>query len=249
MGGIVKTAKNIGGNLLEATGLKRSDPQQVDPTMYAELYNQAMSEMQNVGQDAASKANRQKVEQSLGGMLGGLENNSAARKQNYMEDMARGFQADAQSLARAKGGTGSLQQALRPSGQMYDAQARAQSRGLVDLYGQGVQDLSNLQGVQGNLQGQDLNRAQGIGNLAMRELQMRRGSVSDNAEAQWNAATQQQKALGGTMAAAGAAFGGMPSAGGAGGGSQLGVRGGPGGTGIAATAKGRREQDLLGSKF
>jgi hypothetical protein len=214
-GGVKGFAGNLLGSQLESLGLKRPDAQEVDPQAFSELYNQAMEEMRGVGQDAASKANRKKVEESLGGMLGELENNSAARKQNYMEDMARGFQADTQSLARARGGTGSLQQALRPSGQMYDAQARAQSRGLVDLYGQGVQDLSSLQGVQGNLQGQDLSRAQGIGNLATKELDSRRGQLNTNADSRWQANQAQNAAIGKTREQA-MKMAGMAAKGGAG---------------------------------
>lgn len=249
MGGIVKSAKSVGKGLLEATGLKKADAQELDPMAYSELYNQALDQMRSVGQDPNSKANRAKIEAALGGMLGELDNNSAARKANFQEDMARGFQADAQSLARAKGGTGSLQQALRPSGAMYDSQARARARGLTDLYGQGIQDLSNLQGVQGNIYGQDLNKARGIADLASGELAARRGILSGNADARWNATTQQQKALGGTLQAAGAAFGAMPKGGAPGGGQQLGLMAGPGGTGRARILAGQKEQDQMGSMF
>lgn len=246
MGGIAKAGKS----LLEATGLKKANAEQLDPMSYSQLYDQALEQLRGIGGSEASKANRAKIESSLGGMLGELDNNQAARKANFQEDMARGFQADAQSLARAKGGTGSLQQALRPSGAMYDSQARARARGLTDLYGQGVQDLSNLQGVQGNIYSQDYNKARGIADLATSELAARRGILSGNADNRWNATTQQQKALGGTMQAAGAAFGGMPSGGGAGGGgSQLGVMAGPGGTGRAKILAGQREQDQMGSMF
>lgn len=215
-GGVKGFAGNLLGSQLESLGLKRPDAQEVDPSAYSELYDRALGELSGLGQGEQEKKNIASIEGSLGGMLGELENNSAARKANFQEDMARGFQADAQSLARAKGGTGSLQQALRPSGAMYDSQARARARGLTDLYGQGIQDLSNLQGVQGNLYNQRSDRARGIADLATGELASRRGTLSSNAGARWDANMAQNAAVGKTREQL-AKVAGMAGKGGAGG--------------------------------
>lgn len=187
MSKLVSGVKDIGRGFGIGGGAGEARDYASDPEAYKELYEQALMQMKGVGQDEASLKNRKSIENVLGGQLEGLEDNAAGRKQNFMEDMSRGFQADTQNLARARGGTGTLAQALRPSGEMYDAQARATSRGLNDLYSQATQDLGSLQGVQGNLQGQDLNRAQGVTNVYQRELDSRRGTNTQNLENQWNA--------------------------------------------------------------
>lgn len=223
MSGVVKAVgsvgKNIAGGLGFGGGAGEARDYATDPEAYAELYNQALAQMQGVGQDAASMKNRQAIEGILADQLGGLEDNAAGRKQNFLEDMSRSFQADTQSLARSRGGTGTLAQALRPSGEMYDAQARATSRGLNDLYSQATQDLGALQGVQGNLYGQDLSKATNVANIYGRELDSRRGTNTKNLENQWNAQQAMYGRLGKTvgMLSENARKGAGAAAGGAGG--------------------------------
>ena len=158
-----------------------------DPEAYSQLYHAALKTMADVGIDDASKAQRNSINQILQGQLGGLEDNAAGRKKNFLEDQARGFNADAQSLARAKGGTGTLRQAMRMPGSMYDSQARANARGLNDLYSQATADLGNLQGIQSNLYGQDMAKATSLANVYQNELGSRRGTNTQNLENQWNA--------------------------------------------------------------
>lgn len=191
MSGVVKAVGNVGKSVIGGLGFGGGAGEAKDyasnPEAYKELYESALAQMQGVGGDKDSMAQRASINNILQGQLGDLENNAAGRKQNFMEDMSRGFQADTQNLARARGGTGTLAQALRPSGEMYDAQARATSRGLNDLYSQATQDLGSLQGVQGNLYGQDMSKATNLANIYGRELDSRRGTQTQNLENQWNA--------------------------------------------------------------
>lgn len=187
MSKVLQGAKQVAAGFGFGGGAGEAKDYASDPLAYQELYNEALAGVKGAGKDEASLKNRKAIEGILGGQLGDLENQAEGRKQNFMEDMSRGFQADTQSLARARGGTGTLAQAMRPSGEMYDAQARATSRGLNDLYSQANKDLSGLQGVQGELYGQDMGKATTLANVYGRELDSRRGTQTQNLENQWNA--------------------------------------------------------------
>lgn len=200
MGGIVDSVTDALGF---TGGAEDAAAFNMDPAAYKELYEQALKGIQDVGTDPNSRMIRGGLENATIGQIEGLENQSAGRKANFEEDMARGFQADVQNLARAKGGTGTLAQALRPSGEMYDAQARARSRGLNDLYSQATQDIGNLQGIQGNFFNQDMGKAQSAANLATNELASRRGTQATNLDNQWNAEQSKKSRFADTLGAAG----------------------------------------------
>jgi len=194
-----KIVKGVGNALGLSGGAKEAERFHQNPAAFEEFYQQALAEMQGVGRDPASMANRQSIEKILGEQLGQLDNNAAGRKQNFMEDMNRGFSADTQSIARARGGTGNMAQAMKMGGGMYDSQARAQSRGLNDLYSQAVQDLGSLQGVQGNLFGQDFQRGTNIANLHTGEQAARRGIQTNNLDNSWNAEQAKNQRFGNTL--------------------------------------------------
>lgn len=195
--GLLDTIKSIPGGLVKGAqqftgfgGAGKINPETTDPEAYANLYDQALKGVQGVGESGDMPAIRKALEGSALSYLKDLDNNAAGRKANFMEDQARAFQADTQNLARAKGGTGTLAQVLKPSGAMYDAQARANARGLVDLQGQAVKDLGALQGVQGDLYGQDLQKQNSLADIYGRELASRRGQLNANADSRYNAGTE-----------------------------------------------------------
>lgn len=187
-----------------------ADQYATDPLAYSDLYEKALAELKGIGWD--TEGNRAQIIDALGGQLGDLENNAAGRKKNYLEDMGRSFSTDTQNLARAKGGTGSLAGALRNSGQMYDSQARATSRGLNDLYSQANQDLAGLTDVQNTLFDQSGQKANAVANTYNKELASRRGQLNQNQDNAWNIKQNQGKLLGGTLGAI--AKGGAAAAGG-----------------------------------
>jgi len=153
-GGIGGAAANMYSLGAETLGLAPGKSTRVNPNQYDGYYEQAMKDIYNTG--AGTQDMRNQIQSAAGSQLAGLADNSAQRKSQFAEDMNRSFGGQVQELARAKGGTGTLQQALRPSGQLADANARATARGYTDLYSQGVNDLGKIQGVQGNLYNQDL---------------------------------------------------------------------------------------------
>lgn len=188
MSKIVKgVGKAVGSMVGLSGGADEAAKYNADPMAYSDLYQKALDEIQKAGTDPASQQSRKSIQDALNSQLADLEGNAAGREANFLEDMARGFQADTQSIARAKGGTGTLAQAMRMPGSMYDSQSRATARGLNDLYSQATDDLSQLQGVQGNLFGQDMGRATNLANLNMQELGSRRGTNVQNLDNQWNA--------------------------------------------------------------
>lgn len=191
LGDVWGGVKNFAGGVGEATGLLRPDAQEVSPEQYAYLYEAALKDLEGAG--AGTQDMRAGIQAGLMDQLAGLKDNAAGRKQNYMEDMARGFAADTQSLARAKGGTGTLQQALRPSGAMADAQSRATSRGLLDLQSQALKDLGTIQGAQSNFYNQDFSKANALAGLRTNEKAARMGQTVANADARWNAAATQRQ--------------------------------------------------------
>lgn len=180
-------------------GVVRPDVHNVNPEAYSELYDKAAAEWNKVGGSAQDLSNNAAIGQSVGDMLGGFADNQAGRKALFQEDMARGFSADAQNLARAKGGTGSLQNSLRMNGGMYDSQAREQARGLNDLYSQGIKDMSGLAGIQQGQQSAQAQRANGLAGVYQTELASRRGQMNTNADNENNADQVQNGRLGKTL--------------------------------------------------
>lgn len=191
MGGVVK---NFGQSLGESLGILKPKAEEVSPEYGQELFQQGLEAFKNVGQDPASQRQRDLINQALESQLGQLDNNAAGRKQMFQEDMSRQFAGDTQNLARARGGTGTLASALRPSGQMYDAQARQTARGLNDLYGQAMNDLSSASNIRSGMQQQDLQRAQGMSGVFTGEAKARRDQANTNADARWNSAGVQRAA-------------------------------------------------------
>lgn len=204
MGGIVR-------GLGETLGVVKPKAQEVAPEYGQELFQQGLEAFKNVGQDPASQRQRDLINQALESQLGQLDNNAAGRKQMFQEDMSRQFAGDTQNLARARGGTGTLASALRPSGQMYDAQARQTARGLNDLYGQALNDLSSASNVRQGMIGQDLQRAQGMSGAFQNEARARRDQANTNADNRWNANQSRNKALAGTLEGAAKAAGAASS--------------------------------------
>jgi len=192
-------------------GFSSGNPEQynVDPNAYSEFYEQAMKDIYNIGNDPASQQMRQGIQGAAQSQLEGLANNSAQRKQQFGEDMNRSFAGQTQELARSKGGTGTLAQALRPSGAMADANARATARGYTDLYSQGVKDLGSIQGIQGSLYNQDLQKGQMSANAQLGQQDLRMGQATTNANNMYNAKQAQYDRLGGTLKGAGQMAGGI----------------------------------------
>ena len=195
------------GDISQALGFSRPDANTVDPNSYSGFYEQAMKDIYGIGNDPASQQMRQGIQGAANSQLEGLANNSAERKSQFAEDMNRSFAGQTQELARAKGGTGTLAQALRPSGVMADANARATARGYTDLYGQGIKDLQGIQGVQNSLYGQDLAKGQLSSNAQLGQQKVRMGQLNDNAEYESNASNQQADRLGSTLGGIAKAFG------------------------------------------
>ncbi len=183
----------------ESLGFKRPNANTVDPNSYSGYYEQAMKDIYNTGNDPASQQMRQGIQGAAQAQLGGLAENSAQRKAQFAEDMNRSFGGQVQELARAKGGTGTLQQALRPSGQLADANARATARGYTDLYSQGIKDLQGVQGIQNSLFGQDLAKTGLSANAQLDQQKLRLGQANTNSDNINNAGNQQAGRLGSTL--------------------------------------------------
>lgn len=203
MGGIVKGVGNalgFGGGASEAAKYNQ------DPSAYSELYQDAVDWIKQTGTDAKSKQLRSGLQDAAIARLNENSTLPEKRKNQFLQDQSRSFSADVQNLARAKGGTGTLAQVSRPTGAMYDAQARETARGLNDLYGQAQQDiLANIgaaQGIQGDLYGQDLDRARSVGGLQTGEVASRRGAAAQNSENMANAEQAKYDRLGGTIQSA-----------------------------------------------
>lgn len=184
--GLFDSIGNLFGDVTGFGSNGNPDPHNTDPTAYADLYNQALGGIQGVGASGNLADMRNGIEGSAKGMIGDLENNAAGRKKNFQEDMARGFQADMTSRARAAGGSGNMAQVLSAPGSMYDSESRANSRGLNDLYGQAVTDLGNLSGVQNQGFNQDFEKANSGAGLSMQEMMSRRGQGAANNENTFN---------------------------------------------------------------
>jgi len=214
IGGIAKGA----GQFTGFGGSGKIDPQEVDPGAYSDLYDKALAGVQSVGNTGKMPDIRNSIESSALSYLKDLDNNAAGRKANFLEDQSRAFGADTQNLARARGGTGTLAQVLKPSGAMYDSQSRATARGLVDLQGQAVKDLGSLQGIQGDLYGQDLSKQNSLADIYGKELNARRGIATTNADNRYNAKTEQYNRQASTVNAAMKVGSKVASAGGGGGG-------------------------------
>lgn len=196
MGKLVKT---IGAGLGLGGGASEARQYGSDPAAFSDLYEKGVTELSKVGTDQASTTQRNAINRALQDQLGGLDANAAGRKENFLEDQSRAFAADTQNLARARGGTGTLAQVLRPSGEMYDAQARATSRGLNDLYSQATQDLGSLSNIYGGLQSQDLDKSSAIANVYGGELASRRGTQAQNKANEYGAQQAQYDRLAGTI--------------------------------------------------
>lgn len=167
-------------------GKGNPNPHNMDENAYTHLFNEALAGIEGVGSGDNMAKMRSSIEDSANSMLGDLENNAEGRKMNFQEDMARGFQADMTSKARSAGGTGNLASVLSPGGGDYDSQARETSRGLNDLYSAAINDLSGLTGVQGDLYGQDMEKAKAVANLKTGELASKRGIAGSNLENTFN---------------------------------------------------------------
>lgn len=191
MGGVVK---NFGQSLGESLGILKPKAEEVSPEYGQELFQKGESAFKDLGSDPNLQKQRELINKALEGQLGQLDNNAAGRKRMFEEDMSRQFSGDVQNLARARGGTGTLASALRPSGNMYDSQARATSRGLNDLYGQAMQDLGSASNIRSDLYGQDAQKAAGLSGIYQGEAQARRAQANTNADARWNAAGVQRAA-------------------------------------------------------
>lgn len=199
---------DIGDAFGEVTGFGSNgnpNPHVLDDAAYEDYYNKAINAVSGAGGGTA--AERGQIQNILSGQLGQLENNAAGRKKNYEEDMARSFGNDVQSRARSAGGTGNLAQALSPTGSMYDSEARALSRGYNDLYSQATKDLGSLQGVQGNLNAQDFQRANATAGLNMQRINQRTGIATGNVGRQMDSedtgATRRYDTISGAAKAAG----------------------------------------------
>ena len=198
----------------QAMGLASGDQFNVDPEAGNEYYKQALADLQGVGQSGKMPQVRSSLENQILSQLGQWDNNAAAKKQQFMQDMSRGFSNNVQNAARARGGTGgSMLQSMMPGSGDYEAQSRAQSGGLLSLNDQALQALGQLGGMQGGLYNQDLNRANALAGTRMGWAQGVRGSLAQNAENQWNAQEGSANRLGGIIGAgigaAGAVGGGM----------------------------------------
>lgn len=172
----------------EATGVGGSgNPRthNVDDSAFEDYFNSAMQTLNSMG--SKTQPERDQIQNSMRGMLADLENNAAGRKKHFSEDMSRSFGSNTQNRARAVGGTGNMLQAMSMPGGAYDSQARETARGYNDLYGQAVDDLGQLQGVQGNLFNQDSTKAGAMSNLYMQRVNQRLGVGMQAAENNFNA--------------------------------------------------------------
>lgn len=184
--GILDDVTDIFGEVTGFGSNGNPNPHNMDPTVYSELYDKALQGILDVGSGGNNGAMRGKVEGAALSALDNLDNNAAGRKEDFMEDMSRGFSADMQNKARAAGGTGNLASVLTPAGGTYDAEARARSRGLNDLYSKAIDDIGQLGNVQGQFFNQDMDKAKTAANLRMNEMGQRRGIGAQNLENTFN---------------------------------------------------------------
>lgn len=208
---------NLFGEVTGFGGNGNPNPHNTSPEEYAHLYREALAGVEAVGADEKSKKFRSGIDDSAIAMLGDLENNAAGRKANFQEDMARGFQADMTSRGRAAGGSGNLASTLNPSGDYYDAQARAQSRGLIDLESAAINDLAGLGSIQNQGYNQDMGKAMNVAGIKTGELGQRRGLLQANNENTFNSEQVGREKRANTLngiAQSGQSFGKMMSMGG-----------------------------------
>lgn len=184
--GLLSKVGQFFGEVTGFGGNGNPNPHNTDPSAFSEFYDKAIGDIKAVGTGGNMAKMRGGIEETALSQLAELENNAEGRKTNFMEDMSRAFNADAQNLARSKGGTGGLAGSLRMNGGMYDSQARETSRGLNDLYSQATDDLGALTGIQGNLYGQDMEKAQTGADINMKEMMSRRGQLNANNENTFN---------------------------------------------------------------
>jgi len=201
-GGALANFSTLG---LESLGILPGKSYQVDPNAYDGYYQQAMNDIYGIGNQTQGMRNQ--IQGAAQDQLAGLADNSAQRKQQFAEDMNRSFAGQTQELARAKGGTGTLAQALRPSGAMADANARATARGYTDLYGQGIKDLQGIQGVQNSLYGQDLAKGTLSSNAQLGQQKEKMAQANTNMNNASDARNNQRGLFGQTMGAAGKLLG------------------------------------------
>lgn len=178
---------DVGNFFGEVTGFGSNgnpDPHNLNDAAYEDYYQQALNDIQ--GTASGTQLMREKIQNAVLSQLAGLDDNMAGRKKNFEEDMSRSFGNNIQQRARAAGGTGNLAQVLNPGGAAYDAEARARARGFNDLYSQATNDIGKLQGVQGNLEGQDFRRGSATANLRMDRIGQRMGVAKQNAENDFN---------------------------------------------------------------
>jgi hypothetical protein len=206
-GGLGGAAANMFTLGAESLGLAPGKDYSVNAGDYSGYYEQAMKDLYNVGNDPASQQMRQRIQGAANDQLAGLADNSAQRKQQLGEDMNRSFAGQTQEIARAKGGTGTLQQALRPSGAMADANARATARSYTDLFSQGVNDLGKIQGVQNSLYGQDLNKANLSSQAQLGQGKVMLGQANTNADNASDARNNQRGLFSSTLGGVGKMFG------------------------------------------
>lgn len=204
-GGWGGAAANYSTLGLESLGILPGKTYEVDPGAYDEYYNQAMNDIYGISNPTMGMRNQ--IQDAAQSSLAGLEDNSAQRKAQFAEDMNRSFGGQVQGAARASGGTGTLKQALRPSGTMADANARATARGYTDLYGQGIKDLQGLQGVQGNLYNQDLAKGTLSSNAQLGQQKMKMGQANTNADNASDARNNQRGLFSSTLGSVGKMFG------------------------------------------
>ncbi len=208
---------SIGDLFGEQTGFGGNgnpDPHNLNDAAYEDYYNKAVAGLNDVGKTGQMGAIRSGLEGSINSQLANLDNNAAGRKQNFLEDSARSFSADAQNRARAAGGTGNLAQTLSMPGSAYDSEARGVGRGLNDLNSKSIQDIGSLTGSQNVLNSQDLSKQGTLANLAMQRIGQRTGIASQNAENSFNSDQAGAAKRGGTLSSIGSLFGGMFAEGG-----------------------------------
>lgn len=194
-------------SLTDTLGFTAPDAKTTQVDFGHQLYDNAAAGVKDVGSDPNGKALRSGVEQAALNQLGLLQNNAAGKKRAFLEDMSRGYGADTQQRARAAGGTGTMAGVMGNSAGI-DAEARARSRGLVDLQDQAIGQIGQIQGLQGNFYNQDFQKQGMLANMAQSELAARRGLQTGNMSNERQAASAQRGALTNTMQGAASVAGG-----------------------------------------
>lgn len=212
---------DIGNGISSAAGVfgigGKANPNtyNLDDAAYEDYYNSALGDINNAY--SAEDPQRAKINSSLSGMLGNLDNNAAGLKKNYEEDTSRSFGDAMQQRARSAGGTGNLAQALNPSGAALDAQARQTSRGYTDLYNTAVNQLGSLTNTEANLNDQSMQRGRDLAGLRMQRIGQRLGVATQDSANSRNADATGQSRLYNTIMGigkgAGSLGGGGPGSG------------------------------------